>query len=152
MAEQAFNHAEIHRIFTEAPFIRQLGIEPIATAPGHCESTLVLRPDHQQQDGVTHAGVLATLADHTAGAAAAGLVPAGHRVLTVEFKLNLLRVAAGERLRCVATVLKPGRRWIFAESEVYVTTASGERLVAKASVSLAVIADTPQTADEEDGA
>jgi len=54
------------------------------------------------------------------GSGAAGtLVRSNEMVLTAEFKINLLRPALGDRLRCRATVLKPGRTLIVAESEVY---------------------------------
>ncbi len=54
-----------------------------------------------------HAGVQATIADHTAGGAATTLIDKGQFVLTVEFKINLLRVTRGDSLLCRAQVLKP---------------------------------------------
>ncbi|WP_299312723.1 PaaI family thioesterase [uncultured Halomonas sp.] len=129
---------EVERIFQAAPFIRALGAEAREIAPGLCVTRLAVRQDHQQQDGFVHAGVQATLADHTAGAAGATLIPEGTIVLTAEFKINLLRPASGPELRCVGRVLKPGRTLIVVESEVY-GGPSGEALVAKATVTLAVV-------------
>ncbi|MCL7942193.1 PaaI family thioesterase [Halomonas sp. ATCH28] len=129
---------EVERIFQAAPFIRSLGIEAEEIAPGLCVTRLAVREDHQQQDGFVHAGVLATMADHTAGAAGATLIPAGAIVLTAEFKINLLRSARGPELRCVGRVLKPGRTLIVAESEVY-GGEEGATLVAKATMTLAVV-------------
>lgn len=129
---------EVERILRAAPFIRSLGVEAEEIAPGLCVTRLAVREDHQQQDGFVHAGVLATIADHTAGAAGATLIPAGAIVLTAEFKINLLRSARGRELRCVGRVLKPGRTLIVAESEVYAGE-QGASLVAKASVTLAVV-------------
>ena len=130
---------EIHRLFAQAPFIRDLGIELSAIAPGRCETRLPLAERHLQQDGVVHAGVLATMADHTAGTAGASLVRENEYVLTAEFKINLLRAARGDRLRCIGSVLKPGRRLIVAESEVFSGDSKEARLVAKATVTLAVM-------------
>lgn len=129
---------EVERIFQAAPFIRSLGVEAEEIAPGLCVTRLAVRQDHQQQDGYVHAGVQATLADHTAGAAAASLIPAGAIVLTAEFKINLLRSARGRELRCVGRVLKPGWTLIVAESEVYAGDGA-TTLVAKATVTLAVV-------------
>ncbi|MFW6346574.1 MAG: PaaI family thioesterase [Halomonas sp.] len=126
------------RILEAAPFIRALGAEASEIAPGLCVTRLAVRHDHQQQDGFVHAGVQATLADHTAGAAGATLIPAGAIVLTAEFKINLLRPALGPELRCVGRVLKPGRTLIVVESEVF-GGQGGEALVAKATVTLAVV-------------
>jgi len=130
---------EIDRVFQGAPFIRQLGPRLVRVSAGECESLLDLERSHLQQDGYVHAGVQATLADHTAGAAGATLIRSGQIVLTAEFKISLLRAARGERLCCQARVLKPGSRLIFAESEIYCDTSAGAVLVAKASVTLAVL-------------
>ena len=116
-------------IFDKAPFIADLG-------PGWCETALAVAPKHLQQNGYVHAGVQATMADHSAGGAAGTLVRGNERVLTAEFKIHLLRPAVGERLRCRATVLKPGKTLIVAESEVFAIHAGKEKLVAKATVTL----------------
>lgn len=86
-----------------------------------------------------HAGVIATLADHTAGGAAASVLDAGTYPLTAEFKINLLRAASSDRLTCRARVLKAGRTLIVAESEVFAGDGDDEVLVAKAMVTLAVV-------------
>jgi uncharacterized protein (TIGR00369 family) len=128
---------ELRRIFSAAPFIADLGIEPISAADGTCVTHLDLLPRHLQQDGFVHAGVQATMADHTAGAAAATVAQAGVIVLTTEFKIHLLRPARGQKLECVAKVLKPGRILTIVESEVYCHSGSKRVLVSKAIASLA---------------
>lgn len=129
---------EVERILAAAPFIQALGLEAETIAPGYCATRLAVREDHQQQDGFVHAGVLAAIADHTAGAAGATLIAQGANVLTAEFKINLLRSARVKALCCVARVLKPGRTLIVVESEVL---AGGDDavLLAKATVTLAVV-------------
>jgi uncharacterized protein (TIGR00369 family) len=84
-----------------------------------------------------HAGVQATVADHTAGGAAGTVARPGDLVLSVEFKINLLRPAVGDRLRCRATVLRQGKTITVAESEVFAASDGQEKLVAKATVTLA---------------
>lgn len=129
----------VDAIFSRAAFIRELGIELRDFGAGWCETSLKLQPRHLQQDGFAHAGVVATMADHTAGASGASLVPEGSVVLTVEYKINLLRPAVGDSLRCRARVLRAGRRIIVSESEVFVSKEGVEKLVAKATVTLAVV-------------
>ncbi len=131
--------AEIERIFYDAPLIRELGLELVTYGEGRCETRMDLRDMHQQQDGLVHAGVQATIADHTAGMAAATLIDADQMVLTVEFKINLLRAARGQRLLCKASVLKPGRRLSVVESEVYCEESATQKLVSKASLTIAVL-------------
>lgn len=127
-------------VFRSAPFVAEVGIEPTAIASGECETMLVLQPRHLQHSGQVHAGVITTMADHTAGAAAQTLVDNGGYVVTAELKLSLLRAAQGERLVCRATVLKPGRQIMFTEAEVHCLKGSESHLVAKLSATMAVVA------------
>jgi len=87
-----------------------------------------------QQDGVVHAGVISTMADHTSGTAAGTLMEASQIVLTSEFKLHLLRPARGP-LTCTATVLKPGRLFSIVEAEVL----AADVLVAKLIGTFAIV-------------
>lgn len=130
---------KVQEIFDRAAFIKEVGIEVSGIGPGWCETTLDVRPRHLQQDDFVHAGVLATMADHTAGGAAGSIVKEDQVVLSVEFKINLLRPATGETLRCRADLLRAGRTLIVAESEVFARTGGAEKLVAKATVTLAVV-------------
>lgn len=135
--------AALKEIFRAAPFVADLGMELESIAAGECVTVLDVTPRHLQQNGFVHAGVQATLADHSAGAAASTQAPAGCGVVTVEIKVSYLRAARGERLRCRSRVLKPGKQFLFVESEVYCASAGQELLVAKASATMAVIARTP---------
>ena len=80
--------AKVRHIFDNAPFIRQMGMELTSIEDGWCETHLVPGRRHQQQHGLIHAGVMATMCDHTAGCAARGKVGMDQDVLTVEFKIN----------------------------------------------------------------
>jgi uncharacterized protein (TIGR00369 family) len=120
-------------------FVKFCGFEGIAADPGRFESRVQIESRHRQQDGFIHAGVMATMADHTAGYAAFTLVSQDHRILTVEFKINFLRPASGECLICRATVIKDGSRIIIAESEVCDLHGRQESVVAKALVTLTAV-------------
>lgn len=135
------NMDEVERLFSAAPFIRELGLELVAVTPGECRSRLVLAERHLQQDGFVHAGVQGAMADHTAGAAAASLVRPGQRILGAEYKINLLRAARGEALLCTARVIKAGRTLVVAEAEIRCRGGDDEKLVAKALVTLAVVGE-----------
>ncbi len=130
---------EVRRIFESASFGADLGLELESVGPGTCSSALSLKPRHLQQDGFVHAGVQATVADHTAGGAAASLLRKGQYVLSTGIEIHLLRAAKGERLICRARVLKSGRQITVAESEVFCVASGEERLVSKATVTLAVL-------------
>jgi len=137
------NQAEIERLFLASPFVQDLGLQLESVAPGECRTSLVLAGRHLQQEGYVHAGVQATVADHTAGAAGATLIQPGEYVLTAEFKINLLRPAKGTHVTCAAKVLKAGSTLTVVESEVYCGTPGELRLVAKATVTLAIVRPRP---------
>jgi len=130
----------IEEVFNRAPFVNDLGIKPLSLANGECVATLKIEPRLQQQNGFVHAGVQATLADHSMGAAAYSIAPIGNTVLTVEFKMSILRPAQGERLVCRAKVLKAGKQFTFVEADVFSVASDKETLTMKASATMAVIA------------
>ncbi len=140
--------AAVREIFERAAFVNDVGIRFAGCGPGWCESELVVTPRHYQHHDFVHAGVQATIADHTAGAAATTLIRGTELVLSAEFKINLLNTARGERLRCRAEVLKAGRMLVVVESEVFARAGANERLVAKATVTLAVVPKSKSQAGE----
>jgi uncharacterized protein (TIGR00369 family) len=108
----------------EASFARQgamatLGARLIAVEPGYCAIDLVPRPAVAQQHGYVHAGVVAALVDTAGGYAGFSLFPEDASVLTVEFKLNLLAPADGERIVAEGFVVKSGRTLTIARGEVH---------------------------------
>jgi len=130
----------VERGFAEAPFVHENGIRLDACSPGRVESSVELTPHHFQHTGVPHAGLMATLADHTSGAAAISLTAPGEIILTAEFKISLLRAVVAKKLHCRADVVRPGSQLCFVEASVEAETADGTRkLVARASVTLAVL-------------
>ncbi|MCX8117827.1 MAG: PaaI family thioesterase [Desulfobacterota bacterium] len=117
-------------------FIGDVGFKAIRFGRGYLESRLRIFDRHRQQDHYIHAGVIATMADHTAGYAAFTLVPEDHRILTIEFKINFLWPAYGKALVCRSKIVKEGRQILVGESEVFDQREEGEELVAKAMVTL----------------
>lgn len=136
-------HQEVDRLFFSTPFITDLGLTLVAATPGHCRSQLTLTKRHQQQDGFVHAGVIATMADHTAGTAAATLIAAEEIILTAEFKINYLRAARGDFLECRAEVIKPGRTLSVVEAAVFCLSGEKATVVSKALLTMAVVLKTP---------
>ncbi|HET7729586.1 MAG TPA: PaaI family thioesterase [Usitatibacter sp.] len=80
-----------------------------SVAPGRVEISLPFRPELSQQHGFFHAGVIATIADSAGGYAGFTLFPPEAGVLTVEFKINLMAAADGERAIAVGEVVRSGR-------------------------------------------
>jgi len=131
-----------------ASFARQgamalIGASLAEVAPGFCAIALAPRPEISQQHGYVHAGIVATIIDSAGGYAGYTLFPEGSSVLTVEFKLNLIAPAQGERIVAEGYVVKPGRTLAITRGEVYAERAGARTLVALMQQTLIVLADKP---------
>jgi uncharacterized protein (TIGR00369 family) len=123
-------------------FIAWVGYRVDEIDAGRLTSRLDVRPEHRQQDGFVHAGVLSAMADHTAGYAAFTLVPDDHRILTIEYKINFLRPALGPELVCRARVLRAGRSTLPCEADVFDRDGDREVLAARALLTMASVPAT----------
>lgn len=106
---------------------------------GEFHTSLKMRPHHLQQDGFVHAGVIATMADHTAGYAAFTTVTDEFRILTIEFKINYFRPSKEDTIVCRSRVINKGKQIIVSESEVFGVSSGQEKLVSKAMVTLMAV-------------
>ena len=120
----------VSRSFGEQAVMTTIGAALAEVEPGRVVIELPYRPELTQQDGFIHAGISSTIMDSACGYAAFSLMPAEARVLTIEFKINLLAPAAGDLFRAVGKVRKPGRSVFVAESELYASADGADKLVA----------------------
>ena len=116
--------------FARQPAMALIGAELTVVSPGVVEVAFPFRAELTQQDGFVHAGIISTAADSACGYAALSSMPAGSDVLSVEFKLNLLRPAAGERFVARAQVLKRGKTLTAVRADVFAFMGVQERLIA----------------------
>jgi uncharacterized protein (TIGR00369 family) len=107
-----------------------VGAAIVDVAPGYCAIALTPRPEVSQQHGYVHAGILATLVDSAGGYAAFTLFAEDSSVLTVEYKLNVLAPAQGERIVAEGFVVKPGRTLAITRGEVHAEQGGQRTLVA----------------------
>jgi uncharacterized protein (TIGR00369 family) len=115
-----------------------LGITIARIEPGEVELRFDYRADLTQQDGFIHAGIVATALDSACGYAAYSLMPVEARVLTVEYKINLLSPARGDYFRAIGRVVKPGRTITVCDGEL--VAVKGETLKRVATMSATVMA------------
>lgn len=106
--------------------LKTLGIEIVELSPGRVTLELPFRTDLCQQNGFIHAGAITTAADSACGYAAMTLQPEDSDILTVEFKVNLLSPAIGDRFLATATVVRSGRTLTVCSAEVVADAATSE--------------------------
>jgi uncharacterized protein (TIGR00369 family) len=129
----------VRESFSRQGAMRLIGAEIVDVAPGYCAIALVPRSDLGQQHGYVHAGIVAAIADSAGGYAGFTLFPAEASVLTVEYKLNLLAPAAGERIVAEGFVVKPGRTLAVTRGEVHAEARGKRTLVALMQQTLMVM-------------
>lgn len=107
--------------------------------PGAVDIELPWAPGLTQQHGFLHAGIVATALDSACGYAGFTLMPEDAAVLTIEFKINLLAPAKGERFRMEGRVIKPGRTITVCEGRAFAIDGSQEKLVATMGCTLMAV-------------
>ncbi|MBI3407919.1 MAG: PaaI family thioesterase [Planctomycetes bacterium] len=122
--------SRVRASFARQRVMKTIGAQMTHVEAGSVEITLPYRPELTQQHGFLHAGIVATILDSACGYAAFSLMPADMAVLTVEYKINLLRPARGERVMARAHVVKPGRTLTVVKGDVFAQTSGDEKLVA----------------------
>ena len=109
--------------FAKQGIMGHIGATLDVVRPGHVEISLPFRAELSQQHGFFHAGVISTIADSAGGYAGFTLFPADAGVLTVEYKINLLAAADGERAIAVGDVIRSGRTLTVCRIDAYVDKA-----------------------------
>lgn len=116
-----------------------IGAQMVAVEPGRVLIEMPWAAALTQQHGFLHAGIIATALDSACGYAAATLMPADAGVLTIEYKVNLLAPAQGQRFRMAADVVKPGRTITVTEGRAYALDDGREQLIATMTATLMTI-------------
>jgi uncharacterized protein (TIGR00369 family) len=133
MAWQVRDPAYAERVresFAKQAFMATLGAALGPVEPGEVVIELPVREALTQQHGFVHAGALASVLDSAAGYAAFTLMPAGAAVLSIEFKLNMLEPARGERIVARGNVVRSGRTIHVCRADAVAFAGGRETLVA----------------------
>ena len=143
--------ARVRASFAEQAFMATCGANMTSVEPGNVAIEFSYRDDLTQQHGFIHAGVVAAVADSACGYAALTLMPPEAAVLSVEFKVNLLAPAAGERFRAIARVIRAGRTLTVCAAEVHAIhgDARDDALVAAMQATMIALVDRPGIAEPQ---
>lgn len=124
--------------------MKTVGASLTGVAPGEVVIEFPFNSKLTQQHGFIHAGIVSTVLDSACGYAAFSLMPADAAVLTIEYKVNLLSPARGERFEAIGRVKKPGRNITVAEGEIYAHQGDSKKLVASMVGTMMAVFDRDQ--------
>ncbi|MFZ0534492.1 MAG: PaaI family thioesterase [Anaerolineales bacterium] len=96
------------QVLASQPFSVWIKAELISFSEGKAELAIPITDHLKQQYGYLHGGVLSYAADNAMTFAGGSVL--GPLVITVEYKINYLRPASGERLVARASVIHAGKR------------------------------------------
>ena len=131
------NNALYQRVkdsFDTQGFLKLIGAKLESVEKGRAVISCTKRDDLLQQQGLIHAGVVTTIGDVACGYTALSMMPEGYEVLSVEFKVNMLRPPLAEKMVATGHIIKAGRKLIITEAEV-VDDATG-KLIAKMTATM----------------
>jgi len=131
--------ARVQDSFARQGAMATLGASLGDIQPGRVVIEMAWAAGLSQQHGFLHAGMVATALDSACGYAGFTLMPEGAGVLTIEYKINLLAPAKGQRFRMVGQVVKPGRTVTVTEGRAYAIDDGREKLIATMGATLMTI-------------
>jgi uncharacterized protein (TIGR00369 family) len=131
--------ARVAASFARQPAMATIGASLAQVAPGRVVIELPFAPGLTQQHGFLHAGVVGMALDSACGYAGFSLMAVEAAVLTIEYKLNLLAPAKGQRFRLEGQVVKPGRTITVTEGRAYAIDSGAEKLVATMACTLMAV-------------
>jgi len=126
----------VKQSFAKQGAMATIGAELTLVEPGAVDICLDWAAGLTQQHGFLHAGMVSTALDSACGYAGLTLMPMDAAVLTIEFKINLLALAKGQRFRMEGRVIKPGRTITVSEGKAFAIDQGKEKLVATMSCTL----------------
>ncbi len=118
---------KVRASFAAQGLMTTLGAEILTLGPGTCRIAAPITAATGQQQGFAHAGLTFAIGDSAAGYAALGLMPPEAEVVTAEMRIHLLAPATGQRLVAEGRVIRPGRRLMVVQADVYAEGAGAER-------------------------
>ena len=122
--------SRVRSSFDLQQLMKTINAKLMKVSPGEVHIEIPFQQELTQQNGFIHAGIITSIVDSACGYAAYSLMTATSGVLTVEYKINLLSPATGERFLAIGRVKKPGRTLTVCEGDVFAHTGGEEKLVA----------------------
>ena len=136
--------SEIRESFANQSFMSSIGAELSRVSAGSVEIVLPFRDDLLQHHGYLHGAVIAAIVDTACGYSALTLMPPDSTVLNVEYKVNFLSPAGGDRIVARGQVVRPGRNLTVCSGEALTSSGGSEKVVAALMATMVRVTGRPQ--------
>lgn len=134
----------VRESFSRLALMTTIGARLVKVTPGEVDIDMPVRDDLTQQHGYVAAAIVTAIVDTACGYAAMSLMPVGAGVVTVEYKVNFISPARGERLLARGRVVKPGRTLTVCAGEVYELSDAASKAVATMLGTMVALQDAPE--------
>jgi uncharacterized protein (TIGR00369 family) len=138
--------AKVRESFNRQTVMQTLGAVLISIEPGLVEIEMPFRADLTQQHGFVHGGIVTAILDSACGYAAFSLNSPDTTVLTVEYKVNFVAPAKGDRFMARGEVVRPGATVTVCKGDVLAYDGDEEKLVATMLMTIMTMPDRPDLA------
>ena len=129
-------YERIKQSFEKQGLMQTLKAQLVSVEKGQVKIACEFSPALSQQQGFFHAGVTTSIVDSACGYAALTMMPEEADVLSVEFKINLLKPANTPKIIAIGKVLQAGKTLTICEGFVYDETET--KLIAKMTATMIV--------------
>lgn len=126
----------IREMVAASPFHTWFGMTVIDVSDRVCDVAVDVTDHHRNLVGITHGGVVSTLADTAIGLAVRTTLPGDTRHVTTQLQITFLEKVESGRLVAKGRCLRSGGKLAYGEADV--VDAEG-RLVARANATFAVL-------------
>ena len=149
-AADAGYEARVRESFSRMALMRTIGARLLKVEAGAIDIDMAVRQDLTQQHGYVAAAIVTAIVDTACGYAAMSLMPVGSGVVTVEYKVNFMSPARGERLLAQGRVVRPGRSLTVCTGDVYAMSGAAPQTIATMLATMATVRDTPDLPATDD--
>jgi uncharacterized protein (TIGR00369 family) len=136
---------DVSASFAKLALMQTIGARLVRVEPGEVDIELPFRSDLTQQHGFLAAAVVTAILDVACGYAAMSLMPAGATVLTVEYKVNLLAPARGERFIASGRVTRAGRTLTVCTGDAFAVNGAEQKPVAAMLATMMTMPGEPRS-------
>ena len=133
----------VRGVFARQGLMEAFGVQIHAVSPGACTLSVGFHGAKAKLQGSIQGALLGAMADTAASLAALTLVPRGHGIVTLEYKVSFLEPALGDKVVARAKVRRAGRTITLVEADTLAVAEDGYETLCAVSMHTLMRLDPP---------